>query len=83
MKLAIYVAVVLSLTTTIFEIMKLFQGYGKKIISVLIISIYLAGSVLGLIYGILVDAIPIMVVDSFAFLVGIVQLVGKIKGQGG
>ncbi len=82
-KITIYTATILSVSTMLFEIMKLLQSYGFKWIPIAIITIYIISSALGFIYGVLIDAMPIIVADSLAFLTGISQLIKRIKGKGG
>ena len=76
-----YIVVVLSVTTMLPQIIKSFRTKSVKDISLVMLAIYITNTLLWVIYGILIGAIPIVVADGLAFVAGITQLAIKLKYQ--
>ncbi|MBT4055764.1 hypothetical protein HOE67_01510 [Candidatus Peregrinibacteria bacterium] len=77
--MAVYIAAVLSISTTILEILDLLKSSGANTIAIIVILLYMASSAFGFTYGVATGTIPIITADSLAFLVGSFQLVKQIR----
>jgi hypothetical protein len=79
--ITIYTAAALSITTLMLEILKLLQDFGLKSLAVIIITFYIMSSALGLTYGVLVYAMPIIIADALALIFGITLFIRTIRGK--
>lgn len=74
-----YIAGILMSVTMLPQIIKSLKTKSVKDISLLMIIILIIGSFLWMIYGILINSLPIIIMDAIAVFVNSAQLLIKIK----
>ena len=77
---AVYIAAILSISTTIFEILSMLNNSGANLVATIVIIFYMTSAAFGLTYGVLTGTVPIITADSLAFLVGTFQLIKQVRG---
>ena len=74
-----YSAGFLMASTMIPQIVRSFKTKSVKDISVSMLLIYMFSSVLWVIYGLRIRALPVVIADGLAFIVGTIQFIIKLK----